>query len=93
MRAARRHASPTILLYESTPDGRRVLNAVEFIVPYSRWASDSIPPVLIGQQLMRHDGLRLWYLHMWIWKQNPSGLFADWNPTVHCAEALPEMAH
>jgi hypothetical protein len=23
-------------------------------------------------------------LHAWIWKDNPSGLFADWNPTVKC---------
>jgi hypothetical protein len=23
-------------------------------------------------------------LHAWIWKFNPLGLFADWNPRVHC---------
>jgi len=23
-------------------------------------------------------------LHVWIWRENPSGMFADWNPTVHC---------
>jgi hypothetical protein len=24
-------------------------------------------------------------LHVWIWAQNPSGMFADWNPTVRCS--------
>ena len=25
-----------------------------------------------------------WALHVWIWAHNPSGMFADWNPTVRC---------
>jgi len=28
-------------------------------------------------------------LHAWIWKHNPSGLFADWNPTVSCPATTP----
>jgi hypothetical protein len=24
-------------------------------------------------------------LHVWAWKSNPRGTFADWNPTVSCA--------
>lgn len=24
-------------------------------------------------------------LHVWVWKRNPSGMFAQWNPRVHCA--------
>jgi hypothetical protein len=28
--------------------------------------------------------LGIWYLHVWIWEPNPSGLFADWNPSVTC---------
>ena len=23
-------------------------------------------------------------LHLWLWKTNPNGLFADWNPRVSC---------
>lgn len=23
-------------------------------------------------------------LHVWVWAHNPSGMFADWNPRVHC---------
>ena len=23
-------------------------------------------------------------LHVWLWKRNPSGIFASWNPAVVC---------
>lgn len=38
----------------------------------------------------RRESLRLaafYSLHAWIWKHNPSGTFAMWNPTVSCAAA------
>jgi hypothetical protein len=25
-----------------------------------------------------------WSLHAWIWAHNPSGIFADWNPSLRC---------
>jgi hypothetical protein len=49
------------------------------------------PPVLFGQEFNFTDapnryGLPPFYsLHVWIWKNNPAGTFAMWNPTVHCA--------
>lgn len=75
---------PEILVYERLADGRYVLNGIEYIVPYSRWSRDSAPPTVLGQHLKRADDLRLWYLHVWVWRENPAGLFADWNPAVHC---------
>lgn len=75
---------PEILVYERLADGGYVLNGVEYIVPYSRWSRDSAPPTVLGQHLKRADELQLWYLHMWVWRENPAGLFADWNPAVHC---------
>jgi hypothetical protein len=27
-------------------------------------------------------------LHVWVWKSNPNGIFATWNPRVTCATAL-----
>jgi hypothetical protein len=75
---------PEILIYERTADGSYVLNGVEYIVPYSVLPRDAEPPTIFGQQLKRADGLELWYLHMWIWKENSNGLFADWNPAVEC---------
>lgn len=75
---------PEILVYERLRDGRYVLNGVEYIVPYSIRSRESTPPTVMGQSLKRADGLELWYLHMWTWRENPAGLFADWNPDVKC---------
>ena len=69
------------------PDGRYRLNGVEYIVPYSARPRDATPPRIMGLSLKRADRLQLWYLHAWIWQENPSGMFADWNPTVHCLRA------
>jgi len=77
---------PEILTYERGVDGRRVLTGAEYIIPYRLWPADSTPPTAFGQNLRRADDLRLWYLHVWVWKENPSGLFADWNPAVRCPE-------
>jgi hypothetical protein len=44
-------------------------------------------------------GLPAFYeLHVWAWKTNPSGMFADWNPRVSCEEfvgatTMPGMSH
>jgi len=78
---------PEILVYERLPDGRYRLNGVEYIVPYTARSREATPPRIMGQLLKRADRLQLWYLHVWIWQENPSGVFADWNPTVHCLRA------
>ena len=50
------------------------------------------PPMLFGHEFNFTDapnryGLAPFYsLHAWIWKDNPAGTFAMWNPTVHCDE-------
>jgi hypothetical protein len=75
---------PEILLYSREADGRYVLNGVEYVVPYSAHPPEAAPPTALGQPLTRSDGLSIWYLHVWIWKDNPSGMFADWNPLVSC---------
>lgn len=77
-------ARPEILLYSRTPDGEYRLNGVEYIVPYSVRPPDAEAPTIMGRQLKRSDPLELWYLHAWVWTENPSGLFADWNPQVTC---------
>ena len=75
---------PEFLLYERKPDGSYVLNAVEYVVPYRFWAEDSVPPRLLGREMLKSEQFQYWYMHMWIWAPNKSGLFADWNPDVHC---------
>lgn len=75
---------PEILLYERLADSSYALNGVEFIVPYRVWPADSVPPRIMGRELQRSDDLKLWYMHMWVWKPNAAGLFANWNPAAAC---------
>ena len=82
---------PEVLVYEKRPDGTFQLNGVEFYVPTSAWTSPE-PPRIMGQALQTAPGLGFWFLHVWVWKRSPSGLFSVWNPDVKCQEASP-MTH
>ena len=71
---------PEALVYEV--DGNRLqLVAIEYIVPWSAWVSPT-PPQLYGRSFFRNDSLHLWALHAWIWRPNPLGMFANYNPNV-----------
>jgi hypothetical protein len=74
---------PEVLVYEKMPDGTFQLNGVEFLVPISAWKSTE-PPRILGQALTKVDSIGLWFLHVWTWKPDPSGVFAPWNPDVKC---------
>jgi hypothetical protein len=83
-------ASPEALVYEPR-NGRLRLAAVEYIVIAEPWdAGNDHPPVLNGQHFHyvsapNRAGLPAYYeLHVWAWKGNPRGTFADWNPRVSC---------
>ena len=86
---------PELLLYEPESNGRLRLVAVEYIIPYTRRSRSATPPVLFGQEFKQNDTFQLWALHAWVWKDNPSGMFADWNPRVTCehASAVSNMSH
>jgi len=75
---------PEMLVYERMPDGEYRLNGVEYIVPFSVRPADAEPPMVLGQELKPAPSLSLWYRHVWVWRENPSGMFADWNPLVKC---------
>ena len=75
---------PEILVYAYDARGRYKLLGVEYVVPYTAHGPDEDPPMVMGQALKRADGLRIWYLHVWLWEPNPNGVFADWNPAVRC---------
>lgn len=76
---------PEALLYEPGPNGQLNLVAVEYVIPKAAWTSDQ-PPMLFGQTF-KLNAFDLWALHVWVWDSNPSGLYADWNPRVSCANA------
>ncbi len=79
-------AKPQILLYERMPDSSYKLNAVEYIIPYGFWPRDSVAPMLMGRALHQEDNLKFWYLHVWAWRENPNGVFANFHPDVKCKE-------
>jgi hypothetical protein len=77
-------AAPEVLLYQPLADGSKQFVGVEFIIPYTIHSRSAAPPVLFGHQLKQNDTFQLWALHAWVGIDNPSGLFADWNPNVSC---------
>jgi hypothetical protein len=81
---------PEALVYELDVNGQVTgLVAHEYIVPIEAWTSEE-PPNLFGLDFHQHGTLPLWILHAWIWKDNPSGVFTDYNPKVRlCPEGVP----
>jgi len=77
---------PQAVMYEPKPDGKMDLIAVEYITSKG-------PASLQGQLFSftsapNRYGLGPFYeLHVWAWKPNPQGTFADMNPTVSCNHA------
>ena len=78
-------AHPEALLYEPGSNGQLNLVAVEYVIPKAAW-TQADPPRLFGRDF-KLNAFDLWALHVWVWENNPSGLYADWNPRVSCANA------
>ena len=83
---------PEALVYEPSENGQLKLVALEYIVFQAAWdAQSSTPPMLFGQSFNlvgnpNRYGLPAFYeLHVWAWKNNPGGMFYEWNPGVSCA--------
>ena len=80
-------SDPEVLVYHRADDGTLVLGAVEWVVPKTLWeqAGHTEAPVVFEQTLHVLNPVLNWYIaHAWIWKHNPAGMFADWNPDVSC---------
>lgn len=76
-------AKPEAVMYEPQADGSMQLIAVEYIAFEG--------PASLGGQLFSYNtapnryGLDAFYeLHVWAWRPNKSGTFADNNPDVTC---------
>ena len=78
---------PEILMYEPQKNGSMRLVGIEYIIPFALLDHESEPPTLMGQTLKQNFNDEVWMLHVWVWQDNPDGIFADWNPTVTCAYA------
>jgi hypothetical protein len=85
---------PEAVVYEPDRHGHLHLVALEYLVPQAAWdKTHHDPPSLFGQPFMfnpvpnRFLPVAFYSLHVWLYKANPSGLFAMWNPQVHCPAA------
>lgn len=83
---------PEVLLYAPKKNGKVKLVAVEYlsIDADQDLSTDSDRPSLFGvpfngPMLGHEPGMPIHYdLHAWIFKGNPAGVFADFNPKVSC---------
>lgn len=87
--------TPEALIYEPLPDGRMRLVGVEILTFASDWVNEV--PTLDGHLLNyvgapNRYGIPAFYeIHVWAWRDNPDGAFADWNRRVSCeGQPLPE---
>ena len=98
-------AKPQVLIYEPVGD-KLVLVAAEWFVPVA--VAGTTAPSIFGQTLQGPmDGhepimpasLRHYDLHVWLWKDNPKGMFTSTNANVKCVPkatytiAIGEEAH
>lgn len=83
---------PQILVYEPGPRGSLRLVAAEWFVPLATGVTER--PSLFGRPfdgpMAGHEplmpaSLHHYDLHVWLWKDNPAGMFNSTNPGVGCA--------
>jgi hypothetical protein len=89
---------PGVLIYEPQPDGSLELVAVENLIFEAPWraAGNEGPPEFMGHQyfhLVNNPETRIdeahgfdphYELHLWLYRENPSGLSHPFNPNVSC---------
>jgi hypothetical protein len=87
-------SQPELLLYEKQANGRWRFNAVEYLIPARDLPPTAEPPRLFGREFRffpEVGSAGIWGLHVWVWRHNPHGLYANVNPRVSCEHA--EMDH
>ena len=82
-------ARPQVLIYE--PDGATLrLVAAEWFVPVAvtkdrpQFLGRSFDGPMEGHHPIMPAELHHWDLHVWLWKENPAGVFSPTNPKVQC---------
>ena len=89
---------PEIVIYEPMPNGELKLIGADFLVLADAWhAKHPAPPELMGQLLHLFEapnrfGLpNIYTLHVWAWKENPTGTFVNWHSKVKCDSFVPRV--
>ncbi len=87
---------PEALVYEPDAKGNMNLVAFEYLVFADKWDPNNSgrpAPTLFGQTMHLKTNIPdtppVWTLHLWLWTDNPNGLFADFNPIVFCPAGQP----
>jgi hypothetical protein len=83
---------PAMLVYEPQPDSVLELVAVGNMIDAEAWtdAGNRAPPMFGDVPFDFHPanggaGFAAYYdLHVWLFRDNPSGMFAPYNPAVSC---------
>ncbi len=82
---------PEIILYEPVGNGQVRLTGADYLVFADAWdATHSSAPELMGQKFQQFEapnrfGLpRFYTLHVWAWKDNPTGTFVNWHANISC---------
>ena len=75
---------PEVLLYMPDEDGTMRLVGLEYVVPAPRVPS---APTLFGQTFGFSPERNSYEQHVWAWRNNPSGIFAPFNPKLECPAA------
>lgn len=74
---------PEAILYAPGPGGNLRLVALEYII-----LNTGQTPPMFGSQPFDVGGTPVpaphWSLHVWLYKDNPSGMFMPFNPNVSC---------
>ncbi len=83
---------PEIVIYEPRPNGGVRLIGADFLVFKAAWDAEhpNEPPQIMGQLLHLFEGPNrfglpdFYTLHVWAWKDNPTGTFVNWHSKVSC---------
>lgn len=74
--------TPDALVYEpGRAGGRPKLVAAEFAILY---AMAPQAPQFQGATFQPEDEFGVYGLHVWVWRDNPNGMFAETNPRLSC---------
>jgi hypothetical protein len=96
---------PAVLMYEPQADGSMKLVGVENLVWTAAWeqAGNTAPPSWEGQpyfqmtddpatEVDEAHGFESHYdLHLWLYRDNPTQVYAQYNPAVTCEHAAHKM--
>ncbi len=98
---------PSVLLYEPQADGSLELVGVENLVFLAAWEAEgnTAPPSFQGVAWDRmvddpatevdeaHMFAPHYDRHVWLYRDNPNGIFAQWNPAVTCEHHTAQHPH